>query len=162
MGMRGRGRLRRSGAAERRQGTWEDWSGDATAAPHCSGWGASSHCSPSQQTPGGWRSPLTVACRESSIDKANVSIKQRIHTFTYLIVEWFLLKWITLKQNPNCCVYYMSCESMSSTYATGDDWMFLTWTTLDSFQHEPSNLHSAAAEPGPSLRGTRSYEPAQK
>lgn len=40
--------------------------------------------------------------------------------------------------------------------------MFFTWTALGSCQYEPSDLHSAVAEPAPSLRGTHSYEPAQK
>lgn len=40
--------------------------------------------------------------------------------------------------------------------------MCLTWTGLGSFEYEPSYPHSAAAEPGPSPQGTRSFGPAQK
>ena len=36
-----------------------------------------------------------------------------------------------------------------------------TWTGQGYFQYEPSDLHSAAAEPGLSLLGTRSFGPAQ-
>ena len=43
-----------------------------------------------------------------------------------------------------------------------DDWVCLTWTRRGYFQYELSDLHSAAAEPGPSPQGTRSFGPAQK
>lgn len=49
---------------------------------------------------------------------------------------------------------------MTGVIAQNDD--CLTWRAPGSFELAPSDLHSAAAEPGPSPRGTRSFGPAQK
>lgn len=84
--MRGWGRLRRSGAVGRRQGTRGGWSVDATEAPRCFDSASSSLCSPSRRTLGGWRSPLTVACGEYGTEETNFSIKQELRNINYHII----------------------------------------------------------------------------
>lgn len=133
-GMRGQGRWRRSGAAGRRRGTWGGWSGDATGAPRCSCSASSSRCSPSRRTRGGWHSPLTAACRWRSTEGADFSMKRGMRDITYHITG----------QSEGCD-------------SDGD-----TWRRLGSSESEPSGLHSAAAELGPSPQGARSSGPAQK
>lgn len=61
----------------------------------------------------------------------------------------------------------MKQEMLSMTYhitghSDGCDGNDDTWRRLGSSESEPSGLHSAAAELGPSPQGARSSGPAQK
>ena len=161
--------MRRSGAVGRRRGTWGGWSGDATAAHRYSDSDASSQCSPSRQSPAGWRSPLTVACERHSIEKLFMFCCCVLSNFlcTIQTVLWLKTHVHSTDQcdrNPTysvACMKYLKSVN-GDKWLNPDDWVCLTWTRRGYFQYELSDLHSAAAEPGPSPQGTRSFGPAQK
>lgn len=131
-------------------GTWVGWSEDATEAPRCFGSAASFRCSPSPQTRADWRSPRTVACRDGE-------------TFIVPSTHQTVDKDDQPETSPKGIkiqYIWFDFDHYGGTEITLA--IFLTWRWRGWSESALTGLHSAAAEPGLSPPGTRSFGPAQK